>query len=80
MSKLFLFVLLLAVIYYVRRVIQGDEKRNAAASASPKGREVETMSECAHCGLIVPQSEGVEKGSFFFCSSEHAHLGPRNAK
>jgi uncharacterized protein len=39
-------------------------------------QEIEQMVACAHCGLHVPESEGVRAGGFF-CSEEHRRLGPR---
>ena len=40
-------------------------------------QEIEQMVACAHCGLHVPESEGVRGAGGFFCSEEHRRLGPR---
>ena len=37
----------------------------------------EPMLECRHCGLIVPESEGVRAGESFYCCDEHRRAGPR---
>lgn len=80
MSKLFLFVLVLAVIYYLRRALRGEGGTDKAKAVPQTQNKVEMMSECAHCGLLVPQSEGIELGGAFYCGTEHARLGPRNVK
>ncbi|GHU08770.1 hypothetical protein AGMMS50225_08030 [Betaproteobacteria bacterium] len=38
--------------------------------ASPEA-EAETMLCCAHCGLYVPESQGVRAHDAFFCSELH---------
>ncbi len=77
MSKLLLFLLALVAIYLVRKSLKGERPADAAEPASRAPR-VETMSACAHCGVLVPQSEGVTSLQGFFCCAEHRALGPRD--
>jgi uncharacterized protein len=78
MRMILLFVVALLAVYFVRRML--EDKRGdgagAGASAPPSSAQTsETMRACARCGLVVPDSEGVEVGGSFFCGPEHARLG-----
>lgn len=35
------------------------------------------MLECEHCGVHIPESEGLYDGETFYCSEEHRRLGVR---
>lgn len=73
MSKLLLFLLLIFAIYQLRRLSsQGKAQRPARGRQQPADKPVETMRECRLCGLLVPNSEGVEDEDGFFCCAEHA--------
>ncbi len=48
------------------------------AEAPREMLEAEQMVACAHCGLHVPESEGVRGSAGFFCSEEHRRLGVRS--
>lgn len=84
MSNILLFVLFLLAVFYVRRALRGGPRREEGgdsapeqpASQAPVG-EIEQMVACAHCGVHVPESEGVTSGGRFFCSEEHRRLGAR---
>lgn len=89
MRNLLLFVLFLIGVFYVRRALQrgaggggqGDRPAPGAAPAEAPARsagpDFEQMVACAHCGLHVPESEGLQGGGRFYCSDEHRRLGPR---
>lgn len=73
MQRLFLFFLVLLVVGYVRRVWQARPRKDAPpASEVPRGEGAETVRECALCGVLVPESEGVLAKGDFYCSAEHA--------
>lgn len=72
MQRLVLFILVLVVIYYVRRWLQRGGRSTAAEQIPAQPAEAELMCECAQCGLLVPESEAVRSGERFFCSPEHA--------
>ena len=75
MFKLFLFLILLVVIYAFRR---GLGQRENIRDESSRSERVETVLECACCGVLVPPSEGVRASGQFYCSLDHARLGQRN--
>jgi uncharacterized protein len=77
MSKLLLFLLALVAIYLVRKSLKGERRAEPVEPVSRRP-QVETMSACAHCGVLVPQSEGVRSLQGFFCCAEHQALGPRD--
>nr|WP_281357684.1 PP0621 family protein [Aromatoleum diolicum] len=59
------------------RIGRGDSK--AGGSGRPRAlAEPERMLGCEHCGLHVPESEGVRDGDAFFCCDEHRRLGARH--
>jgi uncharacterized protein len=80
MRNLLFFLVILAVVYYLRRLLAGENGggRGGAASSGQQApeREAEQVLPCAHCGLLVPASEGVQAQGLFFCSPEHSSLGP----
>lgn len=78
MSKLLLFLFLLLVIYALRRGMARREARRERGAPASSGK-VETVLECAHCGVLVPQSEGTRAAGLFYCCPEHARQGPRSA-
>lgn len=86
MRNLALFILFLIGLFYVRRALRGglgQGPRKSGGEAPEAGpvppraevQEVEQMLPCAHCGLHVPEREGVRGGGSFFCSEEHRRLG-----
>ncbi|GAA5157599.1 PP0621 family protein [Viridibacterium curvum] len=78
MRNLFLFLLLLVAVYLVRRALsRADDAADKPAAQPEAARDAEQVLPCAQCGVLVPASEGVIRGAGFFCSTEHADLGPR---
>ncbi|MDQ7989759.1 MAG: PP0621 family protein [Candidatus Dactylopiibacterium sp.] len=83
MQKLLLFILVLLAIFYVRRwwaQRQEGVRPGPAGRRDEAPREVETMRECAQCGLLVPDSEAVRAQEAYFCCAEHARLGMRRER
>lgn len=73
MRNLLLFLLVILAIYYVRRIARKSAPTSSDEARTASGRPIETMKECAHCGVLVPASEGFEDSSgAFFCCAEHA--------
>jgi uncharacterized protein len=68
-SKLLLFLIAVAVIYFL---VSGFARKRGRSSSVPP---VEAMVPCAHCGINVPRSEALEGAGRFFCSEEHRRLG-----
>lgn len=81
MQKLFVFLLVLLVIWYVRRALAGAQEireRGSHRSAPQQtAAQSEMMRECRQCGVLVPESEGTVVDGQFYCSVEHApgHAG-----
>lgn len=83
MRNLLIFVLVLIVVWWARRALsrmaeesrvrrEHKQQRAQAAKKLP-----ERMLSCAHCGLHVPESEGVIEDGRFFCTDSHRRLGAR---
>lgn len=72
MRNLLLFVLVLIVIFYVRRWFQRSEKSGTPAQIPPQESSAERMCECCVCGVLVPESEAVRVRDAHYCSLEHA--------
>ncbi|MCZ4304309.1 PP0621 family protein [Zoogloeaceae bacterium G21618-S1] len=77
MSKLLVFLLVLFVIYWVRRVLSKPKIPPGSGSRPGAQRGGETqastrMLSCQRCGVHVPESEGVRYGGEFFCCEAHA--------
>jgi len=77
--SLLIFILVLIAIWWVRRALARFSAGTRARGSRPSrtGNEPEQMLGCAHCGLHVPESEGVRDGKDFFCCEEHRRLGVR---
>jgi len=84
--NILVFILVLIGIFYVRRALRrtgktggqaAGEARDTPAEASREELVIEQMVPCAHCGLHVPESEGLRGSGGFFCSEEHRRLGSR---
>lgn len=78
--NLLIFILVLIVIWWVRRALHRPTggggsfgTRGGARDEAADGPE--RMLACAHCGVHVPESEGVRDGEAFFCSEDHRRLG-----
>ncbi len=84
MRNLLLFLLLLFVIFQVRRSFvrkppatrAPEEGPDAGAAVPPQAIESEEVLPCAHCGLHVPETEGLRAQGRFYCSAAHRDLGP----
>jgi Na+-transporting methylmalonyl-CoA/oxaloacetate decarboxylase gamma subunit len=81
MQKLFLFLLILVAVWYVRRALATaqESREHRAERPAPGASEVksEMMRECSQCGVLVPESEGIVVEEQFYCSPEHAHVRGR---
>jgi uncharacterized protein len=79
--NLLIFILVLIVIWWVRRALQRPRTGRGRGGAAGQGRRQtpERMLACDHCGVHVPESEGVRQAGGFFCSEEHRRLGARRS-
>ncbi|WP_417070106.1 PP0621 family protein [Niveibacterium terrae] len=77
MRYLLLFLLGLFAVWTLRRTVEGGLRRRHQGQPAPRALP-ETMRECAHCGLHVPESEAERDGEHFYCSPAHRRAGPRD--
>jgi uncharacterized protein len=80
--NLLILILIFIGIWWVRgalRRFKGQSEERAAHKAAAQARveAPERMRECAHCGVNVPESEGVEGEGRFYCCNAHRGAGPR---
>ena len=81
MRNLLIFVLVLIVVWWARRAMQrfaeeSRARREQKTQRAQAARQVpERMLSCEHCGLHVPEGEGVHAEGHFFCSDAHRRLG-----
>lgn len=75
---LFLFLVLLAAVWWIRGALaRFGRGADEAPPARRRPAAPEHMLECTHCGVIVPESEGVREAERFYCCAEHRRAGPR---
>ncbi|MBX3679877.1 PP0621 family protein [Cognatazoarcus halotolerans] len=77
MNKLLLFVLVMLAVYWGRRAFSKPAARSGkdpAAGRAGRAAEPEKMLACVHCGIHVPESEGVRDDHDFYCCAEHRRL------
>jgi uncharacterized protein len=72
MAKL---IILAIAIWLVITILKRYRKSldQSDASAASTGRDSESMVQCAHCGIHLPQSESVQSDGQYFCSQAHVH-------
>ena len=76
--QILLFLAFLFGIWWLRRKFGASERRQNGSAAPQPPRELsEKVSPCAHCGVHVPESEGVLSNGRFYCSEEHRRLAER---
>ena len=78
MSRILFWIALVAlVVMAVRAKLRALSARNEASLREEPPRQappaqIETMTQCAHCGLHFPASEAVHAGGHDYCSPGHA--------
>ncbi len=76
--NLLILILVFIGIWWARGAVRRFKDQQAIRRKSAgKPVSAERMRECAHCGLIVPESEGVRDGDDFYCCDEHRRAGRR---
>jgi uncharacterized protein len=78
MGKLIaLVVLVVAVVWLLKRAISGPGPRRRADDEAPHAAAPRELVSCAHCGVNLPRGEARMAGGTLYCGEEHARLGPR---
>jgi uncharacterized protein len=74
MKYLIWFVICLAVVTWIKRKKAAffNPQADAQGGAGANNPAVESMQQCAQCGMHIPASEAVTDGSgLIFCCQEH---------
>ena len=78
MQKLLIVILVIIGLWWARGALRRFKAQNALRrKEAGKPVAAERMLECRHCGLIVPESEGVRAGEEFYCCDAHRRAGQR---
>ena len=77
MRNILILILLFIVVWWARRAL-AERRRRKPARAKATRKVGERMLACEHCGVHIPESEGVRDDSGFYCSDEHRRLGVRD--
>ena len=79
MSRILFWIALIAlVVIAVRAKLKGLNARHQPPPPQPQQpAQIETMTQCAHCGLHFPASEAVHADGHDYCSPGHVRLPPR---
>jgi uncharacterized protein len=83
MSRVLFWILLVGlVVMAVRAKLRAlGERQQPPLHREPPRRaplaEIETMTQCAHCGIHFPASEAVHADGHDYCSPGHVRLPPQ---
>lgn len=64
MSRLFFLIAIAALVYLLIKSYRKNAPKQDESAA-------EDMVCCAHCGVHLPRSEGIQAQGQFFCSAAH---------
>jgi uncharacterized protein len=80
MSRILFWIALIVLVVMAVRAKLKAAKRQASpfqAQQPPQPPvQIETMTQCAHCGLHFPASEAVRADGLDYCSPGHVRLPP----
>ena len=84
MSRIVFWILLIGLVVLAVRAklkaLQGRAERDRMRPPAPHQTpvaEIESMSQCAYCGIHFPASEAVHADGHDYCSPGHVRLPPR---
>ncbi len=81
MSRILFWILLIGlVVMAVRAKLKALSARQQNLHQPPQQApvaEIESMTQCAHCGIHFPASEAVHADGHDYCSPGHVRLPPR---
>lgn len=75
MTKFWLLVIAVIVIFLVMRLARNRRVKRQASETTGKAAAPEEMVPCEVCGIHLPRSEAHNGGHAYFCSEEHLHCG-----
>ena len=81
MSKLLFWAgIILVALIVMRLLARHSAARHRRARATPRRpvpKRMQSMVQCAHCGLHLPSSDAIHRDGRTWCSQEHAKAGTR---
>ena len=85
MSRILFWILLVGlVVFAIRAKLKGlAARQQPPLDGQPQPQrqapvaEIESMTQCAHCGIHFPASEAVHADGHDYCSPGHVRLPPR---
>ena len=78
MSRILFWILLIGLVgFAIRAKLKALTKDQQPPPRPPPVAEIESMTQCAHCGLHFPSSEAVRADGLDYCSPGHVRLPPR---
>ena len=83
MSRIVFWILLIGLVVMAIRAklkaLNARQQQNLHRQAPQQApvAEIETMTQCAHCGVHFPASEAVHADGHDYCSPGHVRLPPR---
>lgn len=70
--KYLLLLVLLGVVWWAWKKRSGEPPQPPARKPD---RQAEKMVACAHCGLLLPESDSLSVGADFYCCEAHRQAG-----
>jgi len=81
MSRILFWILLIGIVVLAVRAkfkaLAKDQQPVQPPRRQAPPAEIESMTQCAHCGLHFPSSEAVRADGLDYCSPGHVRLPPR---
>ena len=69
-------LLVVLAVWLIRRALRGNAPSERPPSREEQGPPEGDLVICARCGLHLPRGEATGRKGVFFCSEDHARLGP----
>ncbi|HHL45432.1 MAG TPA: hypothetical protein ENJ24_02550 [Gammaproteobacteria bacterium] len=60
------------VIWLLIRMLRNYRNKARVATSRKNSDNLDTMVQCANCGLHVPKQQAIRKGNRYYCSKQHA--------
>ena len=75
-------ILVVLAVWLLRRALRAAEQRDGQEQARPQAPSASQgeLVRCVQCGVHLPRAEARMTGGRFYCSDEHARLGPADGK
>lgn len=77
MRAILIFLFFLLGIRWLWRKLGGAASKRDEPASRRAEISAEKVFPCAHCGVHVPESEGVRANGRFYCSEAHRRLAER---